>query len=646
MLKIDSIINSPDLPSLPTVAVDLLKLLRNPDSDIKDIIELVKKDPAMSVRILKAANSSYFGFTAKINSIARAVPLLGTTVVTSLALSFSLADDSLSQGPMAEHYQNYWQQSIIQASACEVLGQMKEPGLENEYFLAGLLMDVGRLAILKTSPREYYPVLLAAEQQKQLLVNVEYEMLGVTHSEITSQMMTKWNMPLEFATGAKIHHIPLDVLKETYDKSNPLIEVAMYISSLVGEYYCSDLRAETFQQLKDVTSHYYGWDESALRRFLTVLEPKFAHAGKLFSIANEQTPSTQDLMLEANRQLVHMTMMAHVNNTQLEAQKLIEEGKRQRLEENQELLKNEAKTDVLTKAYNRRHFDQVYAQELADSRRTARPVGLIFMDIDRFKQLNDNYGHPFGDQVLIKVADVVRKVIRTTDVLARYGGEEFVVIVNQPSEKALEKLAERVRVAIEREVILYDQYRVPVTVSMGACVALPGKNEDLAAKLISQADEAMYDSKKNGRNQVHVRSIIPTDERDMLIKSNQARFSRWLVSQGLIDVQNASQALSQYSHQHQRIGELAAIHGLMTVEQVNNVNDHAERSQKRFGQLAVKLGLLTSDHVASLLALQAENPEALSKIMLRLGFLENQNLARLVDRYYQTVMSPGPAVLV
>ncbi len=640
MLKIDSIINSPDLPSLPTVAVELLKLLRDPDCEVKDIIKLVNTDPAMSVRILKAANSSYFGFSSHVTSITRAVPLLGTTVVTSLALSFSLADDSMTSGPLGEHYRDYWQQSIVQASACEILGREFQAGLDSEYFLAGLLMDIGRLAILKTSPREYYPVLSAAQQQKLNLCDVELDMLGITHAEITSLMMSMWNLPREFIAGAKLHHAPITQIMQLLDQQNPRVEVAMCISSLVGEYFCTQSQGDTWQKLQTLVEYFYGWNDDRLRLFLAEVEPKIVMAGQFLSIDTREVPSLQDLMLEANRQLVHLTMMAHVNSTQMEARKLIEEGKRQQLEQNQEQLKNEAKTDALTKINNRRYFDEVYAQELEKSQKSAKPIGVIFMDIDRFKQLNDNYGHPFGDQVLVKVSDVIRKIIRSTDVLARYGGEEFVVLVNQPSEKALEKLAERIRLAIENEMIFFDQYRVPVTVSMGACVALPGKDEDISAKLIAEADEAMYASKKNGRNQIHLRSIIDPNERILLSKMNQVRFSRWMVASNLIDVTGASQALSQYSYSHQRIGDLARKHKLLSPEQIQTIAESSERLTKRFGQIAIEMGLLSIDQVASLLALQAEHPETLAKVLLRLGMLKDDNLTQLVDKYYEFALTP------
>ena len=108
MIDPTKIWSSSQLPTLPSVAIHLLELSKDPETEIRDVIEVIKTDPAISAKILKSTNSSFFGFNSKVTSIDRAVPLLGTTVVTSLALSFSLVDAAMTTGPMVEHYNAYW----------------------------------------------------------------------------------------------------------------------------------------------------------------------------------------------------------------------------------------------------------------------------------------------------------------------------------------------------------------------------------------------------------------------------------------------------------------------------------------------------------------------------------------------------------
>ena len=105
------------LPSLPTVAQSLLKLTANPETELRQVVQLVKADPAISAKIIKAANSTFFGVRSEVKGIERAVSLLGPSVSNSLALSFGLSANACSPSPMAPHFADCWKQSIIQAAA-------------------------------------------------------------------------------------------------------------------------------------------------------------------------------------------------------------------------------------------------------------------------------------------------------------------------------------------------------------------------------------------------------------------------------------------------------------------------------------------------------------------------------------------------
>ena len=107
MIDPSKIWSSPQLPTLPTVAIRLIELSKQPELEIRDVLDLIKLAPAISAKILKSTNSSFFGFSSEVTSIDRTVPLLGTTMVTSLALSFSLADVAMKFGPLVDHYQSY-----------------------------------------------------------------------------------------------------------------------------------------------------------------------------------------------------------------------------------------------------------------------------------------------------------------------------------------------------------------------------------------------------------------------------------------------------------------------------------------------------------------------------------------------------------
>ncbi len=159
-----------------------------------------------------------------------------------------------------------------------------------------------------------------------------------------------------------------------------------------------------------------------------------------------------------------------------------------------------ATTDGLTGLANHRTFQHAFDMMLERTRRNQCPLCLILCDIDHFKQINDTYGHPFGDQVLQRVAEVFRKTVRKVDLAARYGGEEFALLLEAADEQGGRQMAERIRRAIERLVIARDGHTVPVTVSMG--LAFFPKDAEDKESLISHADQALYRAKAAGRNRI------------------------------------------------------------------------------------------------------------------------------------------------
>jgi diguanylate cyclase (GGDEF)-like protein len=166
----------------------------------------------------------------------------------------------------------------------------------------------------------------------------------------------------------------------------------------------------------------------------------------------------------------------------------------------------EARTDSLTGAVNRRHFAEAAAAEWGRSIRYARPASLILFDLDRFKQINDDYGHAVGDQVLRQVAEACQYEIRDIDLLARIGGEEFAVLVPETPQDGALGLAERLRVSIAALSIATPRGPLHPTASFGvAPLTLEGHDWTEALDL---ADGALYRAKENGRNRVEA-AILP-----------------------------------------------------------------------------------------------------------------------------------------
>ena len=164
------------------------------------------------------------------------------------------------------------------------------------------------------------------------------------------------------------------------------------------------------------------------------------------------------------------------------------------------VVEQQAVVDGLTGLANRRRADEMLARELARSRRFGGPVGLILADVDDFKAINDEYGHPVGDAVLREVAGAFLGTVREIDVAARWGGEEFAVVLPGTDAEGAARAAERIREALaRREMFAPDGGVLRVTASFGVASSSLGTTSE---ELVALADEALYRAKRAGKDRV------------------------------------------------------------------------------------------------------------------------------------------------
>jgi diguanylate cyclase (GGDEF)-like protein len=160
--------------------------------------------------------------------------------------------------------------------------------------------------------------------------------------------------------------------------------------------------------------------------------------------------------------------------------------------------------DGLTKAFNKKYLLQRLGTEIAFALRHKTPLSLIMLDVDHFKRINDTFGHPVGDTVLVRVAEIVSETVRKEDVFARYGGEEFAVLCRSVDVKNAAILAERLRERLAATRVEQDGESISVTISLGVA-GYPDVEADTPEKLLGAADEALYDAKSAGRNRVAIK---------------------------------------------------------------------------------------------------------------------------------------------
>ncbi len=173
-------------------------------------------------------------------------------------------------------------------------------------------------------------------------------------------------------------------------------------------------------------------------------------------------------------------------------------------------LEKMAAIDELTGLYNRRHFMMTSKKEITRAKRYLRPLALLIIDLDFFKNINDTYGHQAGDNLLVETAIVFKNNLRISDTSGRYGGEEFLVLLPETNAQGAETIALRIKDEIEALRVDYKKNILRITASMGiSCIDFSKKefNEDLDQllnRMFAEADKALYRAKNGGRNRVEL----------------------------------------------------------------------------------------------------------------------------------------------
>jgi diguanylate cyclase (GGDEF)-like protein len=631
--SLDKILKSPQLPSVPAVAIKLLDLVQNMDSSTRDIVETIKSDPALAAKILRSANSSYFSFRSEVHTLEQAVPLIGRTVITSLALSFSLSAEAMTDGPLGQHYKQFWLQSVVQASAAETLaGYVDRKSMSGELFMTGLLIDLGQLAMLRVLRDDYLPVIEKLQDDDADLQQCEKEVLGFDHAEVGARLMQQWKFPQPMCDAALHHHgQPADVTNEDS------LELAhlMMVASSVGDYFCSGTPGAALTRLRELTTVPFHFSEETLADFLEKTDERVQVTAELLSADTDELLSAADLMSQACEQLAAISIAQHQQNQETLVQQKLGELERLDLETQNRQLREQAFCDPLTSLYNRRYFDESMQREIDRSCRRGNPMGVLFVDVDRFKRLNDTYGHQFGDTVLARLGSIISKNVRTSDIAARYGGEEFVVLAVDVSESGLHILAERIRQAVEDELFDFDGTTVSVTVSVGATFAsLCCGDQSLASQVIESADAAMYESKRRGRNCVTMNSMATDLERRIAHLVAENRFSHWLVERKVIDGADMFKAAESSRPPEVRLGESAFSKGWLKKADVQKVLDIQESTGERFGAIAHRLELLNEHQLALLLAEQSECSDILQEQLIDAGLISAQEAGVLFSEFF------------
>jgi diguanylate cyclase (GGDEF)-like protein len=476
--------SSPQLPSLPAIAVRVLELAKQSNASVGNLAKVISSDPALAAKVLKTVNSSFYGLPHQVSTINHALVLLGIQTVKTLALGFSLATSLNSKKSAHFDYVRFWRQSLYSAVAARTLAkavQSKEP---EEAFLAGLLSDIGTLAMHRALGREYDVLLEASEGDQVKLVALSREKFDLDHAQVGGALAEHWKFPPAMVEPIRQHHN----LTQKSNDPRSLVRI-VYAGVLCGQVFAAK-HAGLLQRAKNELSNGLKLPPAKILSIFAEIHAQTKELADLFEINIEPGRSYHDIEQDARQTLVEITLQSQLQTQN--AQRQIQ------------ALQTEATTDGLTGLANRNRLYQFMRQALEQATRAGKPLSVLFLDLDNFKAINDTYGHQAGDEVLECTAELLKSLLGKDELAARYGGEEFVMVLNAKDSVAAAKLADKIRTAIQTKRIASKGTDISFTASIGVATSDAAHRFKSPDELIAAADGAVYAAKSGGRNCVRV----------------------------------------------------------------------------------------------------------------------------------------------
>ncbi len=485
-LTIEQVIASPRLPSLPAVAVRIIDLVQQPDVSIEQLAAVIANDAALASKILRMANSSFYARARSVSRLSDALMVLGLRRVKTLALGFSLVDDLRSRSRDGFDHMLFWDRSVFAAVAARKLAILAGLNAQEEAFLGGLTHSLGVLALNQAIGDSYSELYRSAGGDLQKLAVLERESLGFDHAALGGALGEKWNLPPVLTACMRYATAP-DMAPAEFRKLVFCVSAGAFAAEFLVATEPSPARLFALQ---DRCAAWFGLNSEATEEVLRDVAADAAPMRELLDLPEGRSISVGELLAQANEVLQQLSFEADYENEKLE------------LERSQ--LVREASTDPLTGLANRRRFDDFLDNQLRAAVFQRASVGLLLIDIDHFKRVNDTYGHQAGDRVLQVVAQAISRASRVDDLVARFGGEEFAIVLPNTPLRGAGVLGKRVRQAVEAAcTALGDGSEVKVTVSVGVAAIAPRAGSE-AATLVRAADLALYEAKSAGRNTVRL----------------------------------------------------------------------------------------------------------------------------------------------
>ena len=480
--SIDSIIHSDQVPTLPEVAIEVLRVAGQAEPSLDELTRVIRMDPAIAGRIVRFANSPLFGIRRTASTIDSAVVLLGTTMIRTLVLGFTLAKQGPAEESLRPRFQQIWRETLFQASAAEILGE-RHSGIDPAvWFLAGLLQDAGRLVMLNVFQQEYVERVMRLESDVSLS-DRESQAFGFSHAEVSAALCRSWNLGNDIFRAVATHHAahaPTADDPVTVDDALRTASICnQYMEAVAGEL--ESTRKSVDRELMNV----HGCRPDEVVETLAEIDGRALGLSAVLKADVGKMLSRESILEKAQATLFEIAI-----NEQLRRLN----GETEPTPASQSGPAGECTwLDADTGVFGAELLDRILPDEIAEGADREQTLGLLSVE------LRESEKTPSPD-TLRAAADAIRYCVRPEDQIVRHGKSGFVGVLRELSMTMLAKVARRVTEQAVEMLSLPDS-----AIGVGGLMVIPaGRRLATIKSVLAGLESSLRHGSKNTGEHLHI----------------------------------------------------------------------------------------------------------------------------------------------
>ncbi len=480
--SLESIITSDQVPTLPEVALEVLRVAQQPEPSMEELIHVIRMDPAIAGRIVKFANSPLFGIRKTEQTIEASVVMLGTTMIRTLVLGFSLADKKVATEELRPHFQQIWRETLFQAVAAEVLGE-RHKGIDPAvWFLGALIQDAGRLVMLNVFGKEYVERVIRCDSDASLCER-EAQAFGFSHADVSAALCKTWNLGQEFADAVIQHHSARTTPSEDEATlSRALVSVSAcndYIEAVTGQAGVS--REAVEQDLIEL--HHCCPDEVV--EVLADIDSRAREMAGVLKADVGRMPSREQILERAQTTLLEIAVAEQLRRLNGDS------------DEESKPVEADPVTckwlDSDTGAYAENLLDTILPEEIETSSEQQRTLGVLTVDAQAD-------GTACSAEDLRSATTVIRQCVRPSDRIVRNGKSGLIVMLPELSMNMLAKVGRRI---VEQATEALEESNVSVNIA-GLMIVPAGRKIASLKSVLSGLEKSLKSARKDGNEHFQI----------------------------------------------------------------------------------------------------------------------------------------------